>query len=124
MMAGKQLTDEIIAELSRNVAGGKMESIALGFLGADGDLVEALKDEHRGKSEPFNRDILKDWRNRNPDDNQVKVIKLLSKIELPGNLGLDNHHLTHGFYPVRLITDHVRSTRREVIVSLCLSVHT
>ena len=74
-MSGQQLTEELIAELSRNVAGGKMESLALGFLGADGDRVEALKEEHRGKSEPFNRDILRDWRNANESDYQVQVLR-------------------------------------------------
>ena len=81
-MSGQRLTDKLIAELSRNVAGGKMESLALGFLGADGDRVEALKEEHRGKAEPFNRNILRDWRNSNPVDNQVQVIKLLPNQEL------------------------------------------
>ena len=76
-MSGQKLTDALIANLSRNVAGGKMESIALGFLGADADRVETLKEEHRERSEHFNRDILRDWRNSNPVDNQVQVIRLL-----------------------------------------------
>ena len=68
----------MIAELARNVAGGKMESTGLGFLGADGDRVEALKEKHRGDAEPFNRDILRDWRNRNGDDDyQVQVMTRL-----------------------------------------------
>ena len=74
MMAG-ELTEELIAELAASVAMSKMESIALRFLGVDGDRVEALQVQHRGRSEPFNRDILIDWRNRNPDGNQVQVIK-------------------------------------------------
>ena len=50
-----------------------MESIALGYLGFDKDIIDSLKTAHRENTEAFNREILHRWANQNPGNDQVQV---------------------------------------------------
>ena len=73
-----RLTNRHYVRLGRAISSPDMESIALGYLNIDDEIIKSLRYEHRGNSEAFNRDILKRWAYRNPGSNQVKVRKQIS----------------------------------------------
>ena len=52
-----------------------MASIAEGYLGISDETIIKLQSEYRDNAEAFNREIVRDWIRRNPQD-QVKVIVL------------------------------------------------
>ena len=72
MEEGK-LTNAHIVPLARQISCQKMESIALGYLGFDQDVIDSLKTAHRENTEAFNRDILRRWANQNGGNDQVQV---------------------------------------------------
>ena len=68
-----RLTNRQYVRLGRAISSPDIESIALGYLNIDDEIIKSLRYEHRGNSEAFNRDILKRWAYRNPGSNQVEV---------------------------------------------------
>ena len=77
-----RLTNRHYVRLGRAISSPDMESIALGYLNINEEIIKSLRYEHRGNSEAFNRDILKKWAYRNPGANQVEVRKKLVTIPL------------------------------------------
>ena len=71
-MASGELDYVQITKLAAKVSSDKMETIALLKLNFTPDKVRNIKND-TNTSEAFNREILTDWQNRNPGDNQVKV---------------------------------------------------
>ena len=68
-----RLTNVHIVPLAREISCQNMESIALGYLGFDQDVIDSLKTAHRENVEAFNRDILRRWANQNGGNNKVQV---------------------------------------------------
>ena len=85
-----RLTNRQFVLLGRAISSPDMESIALGYLQFDEEIIKSLHYEHRGNVEAFNRDILKRWAYQNPESDQVEVrhkkifgMKLLFKPTFP-----------------------------------------
>ena len=68
-----QLTNRQYMQLGRAISSPDMESIALGYLPFDEEIIKSLRHENRGNFETFNRDILKRWANKNSGSDQVRV---------------------------------------------------
>ena len=68
-----RLTNAEIVPLAREISCQNMESIALGYLGFDQDVIDSLKIAPRENMEAFNRAILRRWANQNPGNDQVQV---------------------------------------------------
>ena len=68
-----RLTNSEIVPLARDISCQNMESIALGYLGFDQEVIDSLKTAHRENTEAFNRAILCRWANQNPGNDQVQV---------------------------------------------------
>ena len=64
----KQLTHEQISRLAEVIAKRNMESIAIRYLGISFETVDNYRIMYREDTMKFNRDIMKFWRNRNPDN--------------------------------------------------------
>ena len=67
------LTNSDIARLAAAVSSTNMDTIAVRYLDMDPDTLESMKDEHRGKAEAFNREVIKRWAYKHPSPHQVKV---------------------------------------------------
>ena len=70
-----RLTNAQKVHLAREISCQNMESIALGYLGFDQEVMNSLKIAHRDNLEAFNRDILHRWTNQNDGTDQVQVGK-------------------------------------------------
>ena len=70
-----QLTGRQIVRLAAAISAYNMASIAEGYLGISGEIIKKLQSENRDHAEAFNREIVRDWTRRKPQD-QVKVIVL------------------------------------------------
>ena len=68
-----QLTNRQYMQLGRAISSPDMESIALGYLQFDEEIIKSLRHENRGNFEAFNRDIIKRWANKNSGSDQVRV---------------------------------------------------
>ena len=68
-----RLTNAHIVPLAREISCPNMESIALGYLGFDQEVIDSLKVAHRDNTEAFNRAILRRWANQNGGNDQVQV---------------------------------------------------
>ena len=66
-----QLTNPQIASLGSAIAADSMASIAISYMGIDNETMKNIDRDTRN-AEAFNREILKQWTYRNPD-NQVQV---------------------------------------------------
>ena len=66
------LSQQQIVRLARNIAADNMESIAEGYMNISPEAVKNLRLD-AWNAETFNREILRIWANRNPE-NQVEVI--------------------------------------------------
>ena len=67
-----QLTPKQIVRLARAVTVNNMAAIAEGYMDIDDVTIKNTKSENKDDAEGFNREIIKIWRNKNPDD-QIKV---------------------------------------------------
>ena len=74
----KRLSEEEIAHLSRIIAVGNMETIALRYLGLKEETIANLHHENQGKTEAFNRSVLRHWAYKNADyQRQVSLFYFL-----------------------------------------------
>ena len=87
-----QLTRRQIVRLASAISADNMESIAEGYLDVSNETLKNLWRENQGKAEAFNRDIIRYWSHKNPE-NQVQVRELVSKAFAPFQQNLWN------FYP-------------------------
>ena len=71
MEEGRLTTPQIVC-LARIISRPNMESIALGYLKIEKEIVDSLNSTHRD-TEAFNREILHRWANQNDSDDQVEV---------------------------------------------------
>ena len=67
----KQLTQKQIVRLGASISADSMAAIAEGYMDISDETIKNIKSENK-KAEAFNREIIKIWRNKNPDD-QLKV---------------------------------------------------
>ena len=70
---GLELTDRQVEDLSQIIAARHMASIAIKYLDFPQETVENLRSIRQDDYMGFNRNILTQWRNRNPMINQVQV---------------------------------------------------
>ena len=80
-MEGGKLTNHQIVRLARALSTDAMESIALGYLGVEEEMIKNLKAEHRENIEAFHRSIIHNWMHRNPGNNQVQVSEVLRGVQ-------------------------------------------
>ena len=66
-----ELTSRQIVRLARAISADNMASIAEGYMDISDETIKNIDRDTRG-SEAFNREIIKHWRNKNPE-NQVQV---------------------------------------------------
>ena len=66
------VTPQQIVRLAAAISADNMASIAEGYMDIDDTTIKNLQYENRGKAEAFNREMIRHWANRNPD-NQVQV---------------------------------------------------
>ena len=68
----KLLTQRQIVHLPAAISANNMVAVAEGYMDIDDATIKNKKSENKDDAEVFNREIIKVWRNKNPDD-QVKV---------------------------------------------------
>ena len=68
-----QLTNNQIVHLARFISSQNMESIALGYLDIEDPVIKNIKHENRDNAEAFNREIIRNWRQRNSEPNRVQI---------------------------------------------------
>ena len=69
--AESQLTQEQIVRLAAAISADAMKSIAEGYMDIEPETVKNIERDTRN-SEAFNREIIRYWRNKNPE-NHVEV---------------------------------------------------
>ena len=65
--------------LGQAISSVAMESIALGYLDIDEEIIENIKENRKGNAEAVTRDLIRRWANSNPR-NQIKVSEFVRKI--------------------------------------------
>ena len=68
----QQLTNKQIVRLAAAISANNMAAIAEGYMDIDDATIKIKKYENKDDAEAFNRDIIKTWLYKNPND-QVKV---------------------------------------------------
>ena len=69
-----QLTENQIVRFARAVSSRDMESIALGYLDIEDPIIKNMKLD-TDNAEAFNREIIRHWMHKNPEQNQCQVKK-------------------------------------------------
>ena len=69
---GQELTPNQIVRLAAAISADDMAAIAEGYMDIDDAVIKNLQYENRGQAQAFNREVIKLWKNQNPDD-QVQV---------------------------------------------------
>ena len=69
---GQQLTRKQIVHLAAAISADNMASIAEGYLDIDDTTIKNLQYENKDNAEAFNREIIRRWAKRHPD-NQLEV---------------------------------------------------
>ena len=67
------LTNSDIARLAAAISSTNMDTIAVRYLDMDPDTLESMRDQHRGKAEAFNREVIKRWAYKHSSPHQVQV---------------------------------------------------
>ena len=67
-----QLTQNQIVRLASSISMNNVAAIAEGYMDISDEVVKNKRSENKDDAEAFNREIIKIWRNKNPD-NQIKV---------------------------------------------------
>ena len=83
-----QLTQKQIVRLAAAISVDNMASIAEGYMDISDETIKNTWRENQGKAQAFNRDIIKYWANKNPEDQiQVFIPRLLfSSTQIKGVL--------------------------------------
>ena len=68
----ERLTPRQIVRLAAAISADNMAAIAEGYMDISDETIKNKKFENKDNAEAFNRDIIKQWAYRNPD-NQVQV---------------------------------------------------
>ena len=76
---GQQLTRKQIVRLGAAISADNMVAIAEGYMNIDDVTIKNIQYENKGQAEAFNRDVIKYWTHKNPD-NQVQVRRSESEI--------------------------------------------
>ena len=71
-----QLTNKQIVSLAASISAINMAAIAEGYMNICDVTIKNKKSENQNDAEAFNREIIKIWRNKNPD-NQIKVSEFI-----------------------------------------------
>ena len=68
------ITDNIIVRLAKAISAKHVESIAIEYMGIEGETLENLRRQHREDVEAFSRDVLRKWccMNSGPDETKVR----------------------------------------------------
>ena len=72
-----KLTNWQYVHLAYAISIQAMESIALGYLGIELEVIDSLKEEHKNNTEKFKRELLRIWAYKNSGSDQVKVARLI-----------------------------------------------
>ena len=72
MTSSDQLTNNKIVRLAAAISANNMAAIADGYLGISCETIKNKKSDNKDDAEGFNREIIRIWINRNPN-NQVQV---------------------------------------------------
>ena len=80
-MEGKpgQLTRKQIVRLAAAILADKMTSLAEGYMDIDDATIKNLKYENKDNAQAFNREIIRHWGNRHPE-NQLEVCEMRHEI--------------------------------------------
>ena len=77
MEKGQELTRKQIVRLASAISANNMAAIAEGYMDIDDVTIKNLQYENKDNAEAFNREVIKLWKNQNPDDQiQVNIISL------------------------------------------------
>ena len=77
MEKGQKLTRKQIVCLASAISANNMAAIAEGYMDIDDVTIKNLQYENKDNAEAFNREVIKLWKNQNPDDQiQVNIISL------------------------------------------------
>ena len=68
----EQLINRQIIRLGASISSNDMEAIAEGYMNIDVGTIKNLRDENQRDAQAFNRDIIRHWACKNPE-NQVQV---------------------------------------------------
>ena len=69
----KRLSPPQIVDLAADISADKMAAIAEGYMDIPSETIKNLKYETKDSAETFNREIIRCWAYRNPE-NQVEVV--------------------------------------------------
>ena len=72
-----ELTEAMIVQLATAISVDVMEKIALGRFNISYGALRNIKSDERNNAQAVNREILRNWKYKNPD-NQLKVWKFFS----------------------------------------------
>ena len=73
--SGEELTSRHIVRLAAVISADNMAAIAEGYMDISDETIKNKKYENKDSAEAFNREILKNWLNRNSSPNQAQVCK-------------------------------------------------
>ena len=76
------LTNKQYVRLGQAISSTAMESIALGYLDIDEEIIDSLKDKYKNSPEKFNRELLRKWAYKNAGPNQVKVFSRIYSTDI------------------------------------------
>ena len=74
---GQELTRKQIVSLGAAISAENMAAIAEGYMDISDETIKNLQYENKGQAEAFNREVIKLWKNQNPENQaQVNIISL------------------------------------------------
>ena len=68
-----ELSGTQIVRLGKEISTQAMESLAEGYLEISDARIKSLKEQHKNNVDAFNRELIRNWGQRNPGENQVQV---------------------------------------------------
>ena len=81
MVNTDQLTNNQIVRLAAIISANNMAAIAEGYMGILSETIKNKKYENKDDAEAFNREIIRYWMNKNPDNQvEVSVISILMHV--------------------------------------------
>ena len=73
------ITDKELARIAQRMSCKKLKTVAVRYLGLTKDDLENMEEEYRRDKDELKRNILRDWRNRNPGQNARVVRTFIHK---------------------------------------------